>query len=65
MTDDDLPPPQGPDADLDVRCPDCGRRMVYTGLPDVSGPVRFRFYRCPEHGVVRVDARDDTADGWG
>jgi len=53
-----------PDEDLDVRCPTCGALMAFTGLPDISGPVHFRFYRCPSHGVVRVDFDEDKR-GWG
>lgn len=38
--------------------------MAFTGLPDISGPIHFRFYRCPEHGVVRIDF-DEGKEGWG
>lgn len=38
--------------------------MVFTGLPDLSGPVHFRFYRCRTHGVIRIDV-PERSEGWG
>jgi len=35
-------------------CPHCGKEMAYTGQPDLSGPVTFRFFKCPEHGLIKV-----------
>lgn len=35
-------------------CPECGKNMEYTGLPDLAGPVKFQFFRCPEHGLIKI-----------
>ena len=35
-------------------CPECGKEMYYTGLPDIAGEVQFRFYKCPDHGIFKV-----------
>jgi len=35
-------------------CPECGVEMEYTGLPDIAGPIAFRFYRCLKHGIFKV-----------
>jgi hypothetical protein len=39
--------------------------MIYTGLPDFSGPVYERVYKCPQHGYVRVGVDGEPLDGWG
>jgi uncharacterized Zn finger protein len=46
------------------RCGTCGASMEFTGLPDISGPIRHRFFRCENCGVVRVDV-DEEPDGYG
>ncbi|MEM1022947.1 MAG: hypothetical protein AAGD10_10315 [Myxococcota bacterium] len=46
------------------RCTICGASMEFTGLPDISGPIRHRFYRCENCGLVRVDV-DEDGDGYG
>ena len=35
-------------------CPECQKEMDYTGLPDIAGPILFRFYRCRQHGIFKV-----------
>ena len=45
-----------------TKCPECNKEMHYTGLPDIAGPVDFRFYRCSEHGVFRVYEDLDNED---
>lgn len=35
-------------------CPKCGKEMEYTGQPDLAGQVSFRFFKCPEHGLIKV-----------
>lgn len=64
MSEDRLPPHPDHDPDHERPCPECGAPMRYTGLPDLAGPVHFRFYRCPKHGVVRVGL-DEDPQGWG
>jgi hypothetical protein len=39
--------------------------MRFTGLPDVSGPIYYRIYKCPNCGFVREDVGDEDPDGWG
>lgn len=46
------------------RCPTCGETMEFTGLPDLAGPTRWHFYRCPECGIVKVSV-DEEPEGWG
>ena len=46
-------------------CPHCQATMVWTGLPDCSGPIYVRFYRCPNCGVVKVDVPPERMIGWG
>ncbi|MFT5353890.1 MAG: hypothetical protein ACI9KE_001090 [Polyangiales bacterium] len=62
--------PGHPDSNLDSRtpprpCPTCAEPMIYTGLPDFSGPVYERVYKCPQHGYVRVGVDGEPLDGWG
>ena len=40
-------------------CPECQKEMEYTGYPDIAGPIRFRFYRCLEHGIFKVYEPED------
>lgn len=47
------------------RCPTCEGILEFTGLPDVSGPVYFRLYRCENCGIVRLDVEAEEAVGWG
>ena len=44
-----------------TKCPECEKEMQYTGLPDIAGPIQFRFYRCLEHGIFKVyeDSSED------
>lgn len=46
-------------------CPKCSSRMQFTGLPDVSGPVYVRFYRCARCGIVRQEVNEEGVVGWG
>ena len=34
-------------------CPKCKENMTWTGLPDCSGPIYVRFYKCPKCGIVK------------
>lgn len=61
MTDLDRTRSSGSDSQPEVPCPLCSAPTVFSGLPDVAGPVYFRFYRCPHHGLIRIDADDDNA----
>jgi len=54
------PPVQHP-----PHCPTCEGPIEFTGLPDVSGPVYFRLYRCEKCGVFRVDVEEELTVGWG
>ena len=47
------------------KCPKCEGPLEFTGLPDVSGPVYFRLYKCETCGVVRVDVEPESSVGWG
>ena len=47
------------------KCPKCEGPLEFTGLPDVSGPVYFRLYKCESCGVVRVDVEPESSVGWG
>ncbi len=42
------------DKNFSTFCPECGKEMYYTGLPDIAGEVQFRFYKCPDHGIFKV-----------
>lgn len=57
------PPPRRPDETRP--CEVCGETMAWTGQPSFSGPVRFRFFRCPTCGVRKVDVDPERFDGWG
>lgn len=46
-------------------CDGCGGVMFYTGLPNFSGPVQYRFFRCRTCGVRRVDVDEEPVEGWG
>ena len=46
-------------------CPKCKEMMEWTGLPDCSGPIYVRFFRCPNCGIVKIDVRDEGPIGWG
>ena len=46
-------------------CPKCEGPLEFTGLPDVSGPVYFRLYKCETCGVIRVDVEPESSVGWG
>lgn len=46
-------------------CLKCSNTMVWTGLPDCSGPIYVRFYKCPECGIVKVDVPEEQTIGWG
>lgn len=46
-------------------CPKCTSPMQWTGLPDCSGPIYVRFFRCPNCGVIKIDVRDEGPIGWG
>lgn len=57
-----------PEDDFDVLdCPKCGLDMHYTGLPNLSGPTRVRFYKCTRCGIIEVPVAgsDENLDGWG
>ena len=43
-------------------CPECKKEMEYTGYPDIAGPIRFRFYRCLEHGIFKVYEPEDPEE---
>lgn len=47
---------------IKVPCPHCGQEMEYTGQPDISGAVSFRFFRCPEHGLIKVYTNADNVN---
>lgn len=64
MTRDDAQDLEAPEA-IGPPCPECQRPMAFTGLPDVSGPVYFRIWRCRPHGFVRVPVSGEQSDGWG
>lgn len=49
----------------DVPCPRCGRDMRFTGLPDFSGPVYERIWKCPDHGYLPLSVDGEPLDGWG
>lgn len=40
-------------------CPECGQSMIYTGQPDLAGPVSFRFFKCPVHGLIKVPTEEE------
>ena len=44
-------------------CPVCHKEMCYTGLPDIAGPIMFRFYRCREHGIFKVYEKSGLESG--
>ena len=46
-------------------CPTCDQMMRFTGLPDVSGPIYYRIYKCPKCGFVRHDVDEEDPVGWG
>ena len=46
-------------------CPTCQSEMTWTGLPDCSGPIYVRFYKCPKCGIVKVDVSEERTIGWG
>ena len=46
-------------------CPTCDAMMKFTGLPDVSGPVYFRIYKCANCGYIRQDVEAEDPQGWG
>ena len=46
-------------------CDACGQAMTWTGLPNFSGPVRFRFFRCPKCGIRKIPVDPELVDGWG
>ena len=50
------------DKNTSTKCPKCEKEMHYTGLPDIAGPIQFRFYRCSEHGIFKVyeDSNEDN-----
>ncbi len=58
------PPPNG--RELNWRpCPTCDGKMRFTGLPDVSGPIYYRIYKCSKCGYKREDVSAEASDGWG
>jgi rubredoxin len=47
-------------------CPTCEAPMTFTGLPNLSGPIYVRIYRCPTCGYVRVPVdTEESPEGWG
>ena len=46
-------------------CPTCQSEMTWTGLPDCSGPIYVRFYKCPKCGIVKVNVSEERTIGWG
>ena len=46
-------------------CGQCGATMWWTGLPNLSAPIRHRFFRCPNCGVQKIDVPDEPQNGWG
>ena len=40
------------------KCPHCDQEMEYTGLPDIAGDIDFRFFKCAEHGLIKVKAKE-------
>ena len=41
-----------------IYCPHCSELMEQTGLPDIAGDIDFRFFRCPNHGLIKVKAKE-------
>ena len=44
-------------------CPVCHKEMCYTGLPDIAGPIMFRFYKCRDHGIFKVYEKSGLESG--
>ena len=64
---DNSPPNRRPSTrSLNTRpCTGCDAQMKFTGLPDVSGPVYYRIYKCQNCGFVRQDVDSEELEGWG
>ncbi|GEM_PF-3116780 len=51
--------PQPSGRDMNWRpCPTCEGQMRFTGLPDFSGPIYYRIYKCARCGFVRQDVEE-------
>lgn len=46
------------DNNVKVYCPHCNELMEYTGLPDIAGDIDFRFFKCSQHGIIKVKAKE-------